>query len=249
MDISSSDLPAPAKDGSEDSKLSEVTTSKSLVPIQFPNFPEDILHMIFTEFMCKPAIHFVEIPVHIRYHLFVVDSLTPWTEAQVNPGYIATQILSKTCRLARQVLKHALIEPSLICFDNGSVQVDAATDLTCFVLPPCGTDFDWWVGLERYDLDTVWRYKNIRSDIARNFGNVRRGGTLVTRDMWDKVLDHWFITGPDSYEDMKELVYGGLGRRHLASFMRCLVDLEAFYFVVTDVTSEDWGEYFSSELP
>lgn len=220
MDISGSDPPAPAKEGSEDSKLSELTTSRSLVPMQFPNFPEDILHMIFTEFMCKPPIHFANITVKISNHVFEVTSMTPWTEAHISSGYIATQVLSQTCQISRQVLKHALIEPSLIHFDNGSVQVDAATDLTCFVLPPCCEDFDWWVEFESYDVDTVWLYKDIKSDIARNFGNVRRAGILVTRDMWDNVLAHWFITGPDSYEDIKDQIYGGLGRRHLASFMR-----------------------------
>ncbi|OIW24536.1 hypothetical protein CONLIGDRAFT_673693 [Coniochaeta ligniaria NRRL 30616] len=241
MDISATEAPTPERDHGDESRPSQAIMSNSLKPM---GFPEDILHLIFTEFMCKPAIHFAQIEFRQDQETVkgVPLSLWHWMGGHVKSGYDASWVLSQTCRMARRALRHSLIEPSRIWFDSGSVLIDTATDIMCFVLPE-----KWDTPLTRIleGPPYIWTPRLDHKDITRQLGRVRRAGIMVTRSMWHVVLANWFSHMPTTGEEVYMEQDGRLTDKHLGGLMMCLPRLEAFYFVLTDVTSEDWDKYYS----
>jgi hypothetical protein len=108
--------------------------------------PQEVLCMMFTEFLSKPAIHFASAwltkidrkqdeddDVEI-YEDAVIWGLGPCSYGCIKSGYTSAQTLNKTCKLSRDVVRRATVEPTNIQFDDGTVSVDASTDLLCFVV-------------------------------------------------------------------------------------------------------------------
>jgi hypothetical protein len=60
-------------------------------------------------------------------------------------------------------------------------------------------------------------------------------------------LANWFVPEleNDDFEYGEE--DGRLSSTHLAALMTCLPNLEGFYFILADVTADDWNEYYHSK--
>lgn len=207
--------------------------------IKPPKFPTELIRMIFVEFLSKPAIHFVEITFHERTKSTYSKGLRPYSGNNVQSGYIAAQIMSKTCHLACDVLHQSTLQKSHIRMDSGPVPVDAATDLVCLVLPDQPT--------RPPHQPSPYNPYYDRDNIAERLGNPRRAGVLVTKQMWNAVLANWFtpLLGTDGFEYGER--DGRLSILSLFNLMASIPDLEAFYFILADATADDWSQYYHSK--
>lgn len=228
-----------ARNTDEAGQISSVSSAEATKPM---NFPEDVIRMIFVEFLSKPAVHLVEMTFYETTAFRYSTNLRPYRGDDAQSGYTAAQVLSKTCHLARQVLRHSTLQESHIRMDSGPVPVDAATDLVCFVLP------EGWK--ERMRRNTM--FQNLygvqdRKAFVKKLGCMRRAGVLVTKRMWYAVLANWFTPTPQSGRWQYEEEDGRLMDSHLGGLMRCFPELEEFYFILADATVDYWKEYQHSK--
>ncbi|OIW24534.1 hypothetical protein CONLIGDRAFT_718455 [Coniochaeta ligniaria NRRL 30616] len=201
--------------------------------------PEDVLRMIFREYMSKPAIHFAGFQFLARnpggrFHFTIM--LNNWSKDDIKSGHVSSDIMQATCTLAREVALKTAIQRAKIRYQSdhgGTKAIDASTDLLCLVHPgPYYQPFPTSHSILDY------------AGIHHKIGRVRRGGVLVTKPMWLEVLGHWF--SPEPADDNLLELRGPLGLEHLATLMICFRHLRVFFFVLTDLTEDDWNDYYSS---
>jgi hypothetical protein len=213
-----------------------------------PRFPEKIMVMIFKEYLSKPAIHFVE-PTVVSESETDGMVIKPWTNGILKSGYLSTQTLNATSKLARKTVRGATFEPTIIRFTDGSVQVDAATDLICFVPGRWGPAMQ--LSYQQDDSsprEALWFPKRRELDTDANLSNIRRAGMLVTKDAWYQMLRCWFTPKIGSYPEGMRVMTGLRQIRNLSFLVGELLPLEAFYFVLPDIGEDDWLEYYQSKF-
>jgi hypothetical protein len=142
------------------------------------NWPEDVLRIIFGEFMSKPSVHFAETRFYEITRSKYSMSLRPYSKNDIQSGYTAAQVLSQTSHLGCDVVRRSTLLKSHIRMDSGPVPVDAATDLVCFVLPG-----PWYPHLVYTNKNGSfsWCPRLDHKDIAEKLGNLRRAGVLMTK--------------------------------------------------------------------
>jgi hypothetical protein len=238
MDVSTSNAEASPDDQAKASN-EDTMVATSLKPM---SLPEDILRMVFTELMSKPAIHFATAYARKTPKGFTL-SLSPWKNGDLESGYLATNTLSQTCKVARHVSDHASLEPSVIQYDTGCAKVDASTDLLCLVLPK-----QWARRVPAADSLPDEPIKLDDGDLTTRLGNIRRMGLLVTTEMWHGLLANWFVPYDVRMTPRDEEFYrdvdGRLDRYSLSTLMSLSSSLEEFYLVLGDVTADDWNRSY-----
>jgi len=208
------------------------------------SLPEDILRMIFTESMSKPAIHFASAVTRIVPPTNPLDQgvcaihLAPWARGDIKSGYLATRELQKVCKLSRDVARTTTLKPALIRIGNGTVSADAASDIICFIFPrfwnrQTHSDF--------YTLRGIWPERD-HGAWWKTLGGIRRTGVLVDKDMWYEVLRCWFIPGEDNNFLQYNRIDGRLGLPSILTMIsiqgpRNILD---FYVILVDVSVLEW---------
>jgi hypothetical protein len=155
----------------------------------------------------------------------ILNGFTSFHQDDLMSGYYLRQTLSATSMLARDCVRRVTIEPSWIEYLDGPIEIDAATDVICL-------DFS------NEDEHKAFCFVPEKGAID----NIRRVAIRVTNEMWLGVLRSWFVPG-GIYCYAASLRPDLLGLL-MASFPK----LEAFYFILADVTVEDWEEYYQSKL-
>jgi hypothetical protein len=215
----------------------KATETDNLRPMAWP---ADVLCMIFTEFLSKPGMHFAKLDLRPTASGYTLH-LKPWSAQDLESSYRSSLVLSATCKLARDCLHRATVEPSTIAYDNGTVKIDAATDLICFCLPE-----KWSPELFLLPRGNFFPRFNDLGNEAK-LGSLRRAGVQVTKRMWRQVLFHLF--NPEILDDSEYKIHDGrLHKNHLAAIMISFYKLEAFYLVVTDIDAADWKDYYQSKI-
>ncbi|OIW23267.1 hypothetical protein CONLIGDRAFT_141966 [Coniochaeta ligniaria NRRL 30616] len=207
-------------------------------------FPPEIMSMIFTEFLCKPAIHFASLTMQRRvpagegiYIPGLVYHLTPWSNGDMKSGHISTQVLTEICQLSRDVVRTATLDPVRLELDDGhgALSLDGATDILCFVVPrhwarQWRSSYNHLEGTANFGLASGY--------IGERLEDIHRAGVLVTSEMWHAVLSYWFI--PDerhsygSYEDLEgQLDIGSLKDMMLPP------NIKDFYFIWPEISVDD----------
>jgi hypothetical protein len=200
--------------------------------------------MIFREYMSKPAIHFARFQFFKERYDYIV-TLSDWSKGDIRSGHVSSDILHATYWVARDVAITTAVNPSLIKYHRyhgGTKRVDVTTDLICFVhTGPQFLPFDVHMG-HRPSMN----YERVFESVGR----IRRGGLLVTRQMWYEVLENWFLPLPaaeaDRVDQRRLRSRGPLGNEHLATLMMCFSVIQFFSLVLTDVTEDDWNEYYAA---
>jgi hypothetical protein len=139
--------PSDSASGSTEQQKDDHDKALTTSSLDLMEFPEDIVRMVFTEFMSKPAIHFAEFELidipqdPSNYQPLFGDFadtirlmvLSRWSEGNIKSGYVSSETLQKTCSLARDVVRRTTAEPSIIRYQDGSKTVDASVDVLCLV--------------------------------------------------------------------------------------------------------------------
>ncbi|KAB5513171.1 hypothetical protein GE09DRAFT_1267427 [Coniochaeta sp. 2T2.1] len=223
----------------------EAVATTALSPI-WTKLPNEIIDMVFAEFLSEPAVHFAEIRVRQLPRGVLngsAETVHQWSDGEMRSGYLVADVLNANSHSARTVVRRvrrATEEKTIIDYGDPSamdVTVDASTDLACLVL-------DRWP----FRISEPEGHIIIKATfMASRFGTIRRAGMLVTREMWKAVLAHWF--DPYLDDDLSDKSYamndGRLDFRSLSWVLRSFKRLEAFYLILTDITAEDWQEYYS----
>lgn len=235
MDPLQSDDAAP---DAQPNQVSEATAHHTTQPMRFP--PE-IMRMIFTEFLSKPAIHFASLRM-VRIPKEVEDDeveegltfgLTPWSNGDIESGYLAAQILNELCELSRDVARSATPVPAVIEFDNGPVSIDNSTDILCFVVPRL------WARMwptTYYDHQGIALQGMYNQHVAMKLGSVRRAGVLVTQKMWLGVLATWFVPKFGRDLGFYQRADGRLDTGSLVRMMNSGGSIKDFYLILPDIT-------------
>lgn len=235
---------------SEGSRQHDPAGTPILKPV---SLPEDVLRMIFMESLSKPATHFASAVMRIvpgqkaekplAAGVYTVH-LTPWSNGTLKSGYIATQKLAQVCKVSRDVARRSTLEPAFIRYDNGTVSVDAATDILCCVIQK-----HW----NRQRISCFYNLRGIRpkedgAEWIKRLGEIRRTGVLVDKDMWHEVLRCWFIPEMDNDHVQYDRVDGRLGFNSLLTIMgACDVPrIRDFYLILPDISVDEWNSYYNS---
>ncbi|KAH8903502.1 hypothetical protein BR93DRAFT_971590 [Coniochaeta sp. PMI_546] len=225
---------------------------ENLKPFNLMRFPEEIVCMIFREFLSKPAIHYADFkfafPRHVvgRLHAgdIIIMVLREWAQYDIKSGYVSSDTLARTCRLARDVALSTIIEPSRIRFENVHKVVDASTDVLCLVHPP-------FQNVQQFErgISPDWEPKLDAGQVGSSLGNIRRAGLRVSQEIWCNLLENWFLVTESIVRNGFDYQYrdGHLHRSHLGVLMSCFSDLQAFYLILTNVTEDDWNTYYAGE--
>jgi hypothetical protein len=209
--------------------------------------PREIISMIFTEFLSKPAVHFAEMRMSTTQHGTLdgtAVTLHEWSNGELKSGYLAADVLNATSKSVRDTVGRATFEPPGIKYANrltAEVQVDASTDLLCLVIPGRFPPFP---------CRCCHSPEQHAAHISQNFGTIRRAGMLVTEAMWNGpngVISSWFNPVRYDGEIRYNIEDGRLRRGTLGWLMKSFKNLQAFYLVLTDITAEDWEEYYQSK--
>lgn len=249
-----SSMTAPARDDDAsaraDASIQEPISMTAPLPepTSRPRFPPEVQDMIFENFISKPALHFASFQLKITETTRIIDlRLSRWSRWNMESGYVSSDIVRRLCKSAQQVSERRCIQPSqLVYHGDRRATVDSATDLLCLVYPP---------------FTPVRRVLSLQQPInwwdfagnAQTLGGIQHAGILVTQDVWCIILGHWFIQGyrhcfmfqPTGY------YYPRMHAGELSLLAGCFLGggsgLQSFCAVLTDITEEDWKEYYSSK--
>lgn len=250
------DLPPRAGDSQVPQK--DITTfgeTRTATTTDLMDLPEEIVRIIFTEFLSKPALHFArfnfsELNYNLPYGEFqdqaVFIRLGQWHDGALKSGYVSADALKNTCSLARDVALKASVEPSMIPYDDGPRTIDASTDLVCLVHRRTATVGGGFPTLLPGNGST-WYPKLDYGRIGKTLGTLHHAGVQVGNQVWHNLLTKWFRGLVDAVERLESVwCDGDLQYSDLAALMTCFPDLKAFYIVLTEITQADWAGYYAS---
>ncbi|OIW25775.1 hypothetical protein CONLIGDRAFT_708543 [Coniochaeta ligniaria NRRL 30616] len=159
-------------------------------------------------------------------------SLTPWSDGDLISGYVAPFILSTTCKRWHAILGgifRRALQPSIIPYRNAPKPWNSTADMLCLV--------------------PIAISQNVLWDCEQHL-RARRVGVRVDTTMWHDLLTFLFHgEGKEcNFDTLYQSWWGQLDILNLAQAMSCfeLSGLEAFDFVLTDVTRPDWESYYSN---